>query len=116
MIIALGSARAAKIMALRSACARIAATEARWKHVELIARSVETDAPRMPLNDTQLMRGAFGRARAVRELLSAEGQRADFYVGLEGGFHSITFEGTRRSEEHTSELQSPCNLVCRLLL
>src|SRR5256885_6479896 len=26
------------------------------------------------------------------------------------------FWGTDRSEEHTSELQSPCNLVCRLLL
>src|SRR5256885_9189828 len=25
-------------------------------------------------------------------------------------------EGLKRSEEHTSELQSPCNLVCRLLL
>src|SRR2546426_8802037 len=24
--------------------------------------------------------------------------------------------GEHRSEEHTSELQSPCNLVCRLLL
>src|SRR2546426_5947076 len=24
--------------------------------------------------------------------------------------------GKERSEEHTSELQSPCNLVCRLLL
>src|SRR5256885_7188478 len=24
--------------------------------------------------------------------------------------------GENRSEEHTSELQSPCNLVCRLLL
>src|SRR5205807_6760242 len=24
--------------------------------------------------------------------------------------------GIKRSEEHTSELQSPCNLVCRLLL
>src|SRR5256885_9899816 len=24
--------------------------------------------------------------------------------------------GVSRSEEHTSELQSPCNLVCRLLL
>src|SRR5256885_12453255 len=24
--------------------------------------------------------------------------------------------GDERSEEHTSELQSPCNLVCRLLL
>src|SRR2546426_6374992 len=27
-----------------------------------------------------------------------------------------TSEKTSRSEEHTSELQSPCNLVCRLLL
>src|SRR2546426_6796201 len=25
-------------------------------------------------------------------------------------------KGFQRSEEHTSELQSPCNLVCRLLL
>src|SRR5256885_12258826 len=28
---------------------------------------------------------------------------------------AVLLEG-RRSEEHTSELQSPCNLVCRLLL
>src|SRR5256885_9042411 len=27
-----------------------------------------------------------------------------------------TYPGVLRSEEHTSELQSPCNLVCRLLL
>src|SRR5256885_7985024 len=27
-----------------------------------------------------------------------------------------TLHQTERSEEHTSELQSPCNLVCRLLL
>src|SRR6266850_6367268 len=26
------------------------------------------------------------------------------------------YSGSMRSEEHTSELQSPCNLVCRLLL
>src|SRR5256885_4969947 len=26
------------------------------------------------------------------------------------------FKSDQRSEEHTSELQSPCNLVCRLLL
>src|SRR5256885_5854318 len=29
---------------------------------------------------------------------------------------SAISEITSRSEEHTSELQSPCNLVCRLLL
>src|SRR5256885_5056120 len=27
-----------------------------------------------------------------------------------------TLDDVLRSEEHTSELQSPCNLVCRLLL
>src|SRR2546426_3392827 len=31
-------------------------------------------------------------------------------------FDVILGSGGSRSEEHTSELQSPCNLVCRLLL
>src|SRR2546426_2183746 len=31
-------------------------------------------------------------------------------------FFETTAEFWMRSEEHTSELQSPCNLVCRLLL
>src|SRR5256885_10350106 len=30
--------------------------------------------------------------------------------------HWLTKAPSARSEEHTSELQSPCNLVCRLLL
>src|SRR5256885_12529276 len=30
--------------------------------------------------------------------------------------HEAHGTGRARSEEHTSELQSPCNLVCRLLL
>src|ERR1039457_1644688 len=32
------------------------------------------------------------------------------------GIESCRVVGNDRSEEHTSELQSPCNLVCRLLL
>src|SRR5688500_19311223 len=31
-------------------------------------------------------------------------------------FLAPVYVGHLRSEEHTSELQSPCNLVCRLLL
>src|SRR5688500_20103915 len=31
-------------------------------------------------------------------------------------FRQAKFGVVLRSEEHTSELQSPCNLVCRLLL
>src|SRR2546426_1010700 len=37
----------------------------------------------------------------------------DLVLGL-GTLHCMTQQ--QRSEEHTSELQSPCNLVCRLLL
>src|SRR5256885_13116597 len=35
---------------------------------------------------------------------------------LELGLHRLDARDFLRSEEHTSELQSPCNLVCRLLL
>src|SRR5256885_9891752 len=46
------------------------------------------------------------------------GRRADRFVGAitlrRGG--EINRRHRQRSEEHTSELQSPCNLVCRLLL
>ncbi len=100
MLVALGSARPAKIMALRAACARVAEADPRWRQAELVSRPVETGVPRMPLNDTQLMRGARNRAEAVRALLEGEGRAADLYVGLEGGFHSITFDGERRTFLH----------------
>jgi non-canonical (house-cleaning) NTP pyrophosphatase len=90
MIIALGSERAAKIMAVRAASARIATIDARWTEAFVTARAVEPDAPAMPLTDWQLMHGARSRAEAVREQLQQEGAGAELYVGLEGGFHSIS--------------------------
>lgn len=95
--IAVGSTRAAKLLAVRAACARVAAVDAGWGHAEIVAREVETDAPAMPLTDSQLMRGARSRARAVRELLRGEGQSAHLYVGLEGGFHTVTLDGRRHT-------------------
>src|SRR3989454_1737389 len=38
------------------------------------------------------------------------------HADVEGGIALGTRLASKRSEEHTSELQSPCNLVCRLLL
>jgi len=51
----------------------------------------------MPLSDEQLMSGAKTRALAVRDLLISEGASADFYIGLEGGFHSVDVAG----QQHT---------------
>src|SRR2546426_7417764 len=45
--------------------------------------------------------------------LRVRGCRRGFGVFARSAFAVLGFQ---RSEEHTSELQSPCNLVCRLLL
>src|SRR5688572_31845105 len=37
-------------------------------------------------------------------------------IALQAGCQPAAEKGTNRSEEHTSELQSQSNLVCRLLL
>src|SRR2546426_7906781 len=42
--------------------------------------------------------------------------RGDFVIRHPGIPQQQRLTVSRRSEEHTSELQSPCNLVCRLLL
>jgi inosine/xanthosine triphosphatase len=91
--IALGSDRAAKIMALRASVARVAAIDPEWANVNVVARRVETSAPAMPLTDWQLMEGARERALAVRDSLRSRRLEADIYVGLEGGFHSISISG-----------------------
>ncbi|HEV2905103.1 MAG TPA: inosine/xanthosine triphosphatase [Pyrinomonadaceae bacterium] len=91
--IALGSDRAAKIMAVRASIARIAEIDSGWRDVTVVARPVKTDAPAMPLTDWQLMNGARQRALAVREQLIQQRLEVDLYVGLEGGFHSISVEG-----------------------
>ncbi len=91
--IALGSDRAAKIMALRASIARVAEVDSGWRDASVVARKVETDAPAMPLTDWELMSGARKRALAVREILVGQKLDADLYVGLEGGFHSISIDG-----------------------
>src|SRR5207244_13115857 len=58
------------------------------------------------------------RAKCIE--LSANGLRmAGYRRASAGDFLELSFrlpEGPTRSEEHTSELQSPDHLVCRLLL
>src|SRR5256885_12295720 len=59
----------------------------------------------------------FGAALA-HEYLHRLAHRVELVDALGETRHALVPVVTRdvRSEEHTSELQSPCNLVCRLLL
>src|SRR5256885_9922048 len=58
---------------------------------------------------TTLFRSEDARKLAERPLNVIEGP-------LKAGMNIVGDLFGDRSEEHTSELQSPCNLVCRLLL
>src|SRR5688572_32549769 len=49
-----------------------------------------------------------------RKLVTAEWRQTE--TGREAKFYRLTRSGRARSEEHTFELQSQSNLVCRLLL
>ena len=80
-------------MAVRASIARIAAIDSSWADAAVVARPVTVSIPAMPLNDWQLMQGARERALAVRDVLRSQRLEAEIYVGLEGGFHSISIEG-----------------------
>lgn len=95
--IAIGSNRAAKIEAVRAAVNRIVSIEETWKESEIIARSVKISIPAMPLTESELMQGAFERALAVKDVLKAESINANLFVGMEGGFDTVSING----ESHT---------------
>src|ERR1022692_3397527 len=56
---------------------------------------------------------AAGGAEKVLHFGSKTTQAIHLHLVFQGGTNGYEL---KRSEEHTSELQSPCNLVCRLLL
>lgn len=80
-------------MAVRATVARIATIDPSWTDAHVVARQVTTTVPAMPMTDWQLMQGARERALAVIDSLRNRRLEADVYVGLEGGFHSISIEG-----------------------
>lgn len=80
-------------MAVRASVSRVAAIDPAWVDANVVARRVEVSVPAMPLTDWQLMQGAKERAFAARESLKARRLDADIYVGLEGGFHSVSIDG-----------------------
>src|SRR5256885_10490345 len=80
--------------------------------------SSPTRPTKIPMSGCRGSRGISSAGRAPA--LQAGGRRFDpviLHQDRAGGSSlKKRLEEAKRSEEHTSELQSPCNLVCRLLL
>src|SRR5256885_12774602 len=69
---------------------------------------------------TQCREGTAWTTRIMERILAGQGKTKDLDLLLDLSENmtgkTICVLSDSRSEEHTSELQSPCNLVCRLLL
>src|SRR2546426_3746807 len=69
-------------------------------------------------NSSRLVRGRSLCAAGSRNRFTGatRGGRQGDQIWIDFQDRSLAEHNRTRSEEHTSELQSPCNLVCRLLL
>src|SRR2546426_8948695 len=70
------------------------------------ARAEHLTRVQIPMLFLQGTRDDFADLKLLRPVVQRLGERATLHL----------VDGGDRSEEHTSELQSPCNLVSRLLL
>src|SRR5256885_11986697 len=65
---------------------------------------------------TTLFRSKNPDLETPHRIASVAGQRIEGDLAIHDVAWRAAVSTLGRSEEHTSELQSPCNLVCRLLL
>src|SRR5256885_11260751 len=73
--------------------------------------------PRSTLFPYTTLFRSLGDVQAAGVEVAVAGDEADRCLARAGVACATTEDPLQhRSEEHTSELQSPCNLVCRLLL
>ena len=96
MKIAIGTLREPKIEAVKEAFELFKSLLVRHDEViQYLQYDVSTEAVRMPVSTKELMDGAQGRAESLILQLKKEKNEADFYIGMEGGFHVVQDHGKR---------------------
>ncbi len=96
ILIVVGSTRKPKVGAVRDAVASFGSLLAPEKQIEVIGVEVESGVSHTPTSREELMQGARQRAEAVVKLTAQNGERGDFFVGVEGGLDVVDENGRRR--------------------
>ena len=98
MRVAIGSTREPKVEAVKEAWGIFSEKilEDHDETMSFLNYNVPSGAPAMPLSVDDLMTGALGRVENLILQLKREKVEVDFYVGLEGGFNVVNFQGPRR--------------------
>jgi inosine/xanthosine triphosphatase len=98
MRVAIGSSRSCKVAAVKEAWQVFSKDILKdvSEEVDFLTYDVANGASAMPLSVDELMHGAEERVENLILQLKREKADADFYVGLEGGFHVVNSQGPRR--------------------
>jgi len=96
ILVVVGSTRKPKLAAVHDAVASFGPLLATEKQIEVIGVEVDSGVSHTPTSREELMQGARQRAQAVAKLTAQNGQRGDYFVGVEGGLDVIHVNGQRR--------------------
>lgn len=101
MVVVVGSLRRPKLAAVERAMKALAGhfgnvADGQLTAADVIGREAASGVGHTPMSRDELMRGARGRAENLIELARKEGQRWDYFVGLEGGLDVVSEGNLRR--------------------
>jgi len=92
LIIAVATERKPKLDAVSSAMKEISTKfdKADWS---IVAHTMASGVSETPITQIETAQGALNRTKSLRALLDSQNKTADFYIGMEGGFHQIELNG-----------------------
>ena len=92
MIVAVATERKPKLDALSAAMEHIS-KQFKISDWSIVARKTESGVSETPTTMEEIANGAFNRINSLKVLLNYQNEEADYYVGMEGGFHQMKMNG-----------------------
>jgi inosine/xanthosine triphosphatase len=105
IIIAVGSKRGPKLIAVTEALKSFSAALAHDAEFEIVGVEVESGVSHTPASRDELMRGARQRAEELVKIARLDGAAWQFFVGLEGGLDVVHEAASPDEAPHHSRLQ-----------
>jgi len=96
LIIAVGSTRKPKLAAAREALDAMTDLLAAGTSIEIVGVDVESGVNHTPMGCEESMRGARQRAESLQRIAKQQSRPWSYFVGLEGGLHSVVDNRERR--------------------
>jgi len=94
MIIACATERKPKLDALTEVL-NILADDFGVESWTMVSKSIDSGVSETPISESEIIKGAVNRAYTLKNDMDKLNEHADFYIGMEGGFHQNIIEGKK---------------------